>query len=131
MELPKCEYKLVEDPDFKISSLALEEGLRSGAYTFVKQEEKSSSDTISLNGLFFKTIDLHSCSMITDETDNDSVARAEAEFNRDMAEIQAQDKRYEMDQKKIDSQYQAYQAEEESLKSVLSENVKRGYKTFG
>lgn len=130
IELPKCEYKLVEDPDFKISSLALEEGLRSGAYTFVQQAEQSSSDTISLNGLYFKTIDLSSCSMVTDETDQDMVTKAEAEFNRDMAEIQVQDKRYEMDQKKIDTQYQAYLAEEESLKTILSKNVERSYKTF-
>lgn len=130
IEVPKCEYKLVEDPSFSISSLALEEGLRSGAYTLVQQSDTSTTETITLNGLYFNTVDLNSCSMITDETDEDAVAKAEAEFNREMAEIQIQDKRYEMDQKKIDTQYQAYLAEEESLKTALSKNIEHSYKTF-
>ena len=131
IEVPKYEYKLVEDTDFSISSLALEEGLRSGAYTLVQQSDTSTTQTITLNGLFFNTIDLSSCSMISDETDDEEVAKAEAEFNREMSEIQIKDKRYEMDQKKIDTQYQAYLSEEESLKSALSKNVERSFKTFG
>ncbi|MBR6098788.1 hypothetical protein IKP85_03500 [bacterium] len=131
IEVPEKEYQLVEDPNFSINSLALEEGLRSGAYTLVQQSETSTTKTITLNGLFFNTIDLSSCSMITDETDQEAVNRAEAEYNKEMAEIQIKDKRYEMDQKKIDTQYQAYLAEEESIKSVLSKNVERSFKTFG
>ena len=57
--------------------------------------------------------------------------KAEAEYNRDMQEIQMQDKRYEMDQKKIDTQYDALTKEEESIKSVLKNNTERSYKTFG
>lgn len=48
-----------------------------------------------------------------------------------MEEIQAEDKRFEIDQKKIDTQYKALQAEEESIKSVLSKNVERSFKAFG
>ena len=48
-----------------------------------------------------------------------------------MAEIQAKDKEYEIDQKKIDTQYKALQTEEESIKTILSKNVERSFKTFG
>ena len=130
-EIGTGEYKLVEDEEFSISSLALEEGLRSGAYTLVKESEKADTTTIKLNGKNFNTIDLSSCSVITDEVDQNAVNIAEAEYNRDMAEVQQKDKRYEMDQKKIDNQYQAYLAEEESIKTVLGKNVERSFKTFG
>ena len=131
VEVPKYDYQLVEDEEFSISSIALEEGLRSGTYTLVQQTEKDTANTIKLNGKNFNTIDLSSCSIITDEIDNNAVARAEAEYNRDMAEVQQKDKRYEMDQKKIDTQYQAYLNEEESIKTVLGKNIERSFKTFG
>ena len=69
--------------------------------------------------------------MITDETEQAAIDKAEAEYNKSMQEIQAKDKRYELDQKKIDTQYNAYLAEEESIKSVLNKNVERSFKTFG
>ena len=51
--VPKYEDRLVEDPDFKMTSLELEEGLRSGAYTLVKEAAKSSTTTILLNGVYY------------------------------------------------------------------------------
>ena len=48
-----------------------------------------------------------------------------------MEEIQAKDKRYELDQKKIDTEYNAYLQEEESIKTVLNKNIERSFKTFG
>ncbi len=130
-EVDVYETKLVEDPGFSISSLALEQGLRSGAYTLVKESDGETTQSVSINGLFYETVALSSCSMITDETEQAAIDKAEAEYNKSMQEIQAKDKRYELDQKKIDTQYNAYLAEEESIKSVLNKNVERSFKTFG
>ncbi len=130
-EIDVYETQLVEDPGFSISSLALEQGLRSGAYTLVKESDSESTQAISINGLFYETVALSSCSSITDETEQAAVDKAEAEYNKSMQEIQAKDKRYEFDQKKIDTQYNAYLAEEESIKNVLNKNVERSFKTFG
>lgn len=129
--VPKYEDRLVEDPDFKMTSLELEEGLRSGAYTLVKEAAKSSTTTILLNGVYYDVVSLSCCSVISDEAEDKLIEKAEAEYNRDMQEIQMQDKRYEMDQKKIDTQYDALTKEEESIKSVLKNNTERSYKTFG
>jgi len=131
VEVPKYEYELVADEEFSISSIALEEGLRSGALTLVKESKEETTKTIKLNGKNFNTVDLSSCSVITDEVDQSAVAIAEAEYNKDMAELQQKDKRFDMDQKKIDTQYQAYLHEEESIKTVLGKNVERSFKTFG
>ena len=131
IEVDKYRDELVLDPDFKMTSLQLEEGLRSGAYTLVKPADKSTTQTLLLNGVYYNTISLSCCSIITDEAQSDLIDKAEAEYNRDMQEIQLQDKRYEMDQKKIDTEYNACLAEEESIKTVLSKNVERSFKTFG
>ena len=48
-----------------------------------------------------------------------------------MKKIQTKDKRYEMDQKKIDTEYDALLNEEESIKNVINKNVERSFKTFG
>ena len=130
-EVDVYKTELVEDPNFSISSMALEQGLRSGALQLVKQANEESTQTVSLNGLFFEVVSLSTCSVITDQAEEEAAQRAEAEYNKAMEEIQAKDKRYELDQKKIDTEYNAYLQEEESIKSVLNKNVERSFKTFG
>ena len=85
----------------------------------------------NINGTDYELVSLDSCTAIVDKQDDNALALAEAEYEKGMEAIQAQDKRYEMDQKKIDTQYDALIAEEESLKSVLDKNVERSFKTFG
>jgi len=130
-EVDKYETRLVEDKSFSVSSKTLEEGLRSGAYQLVKEAGKESTQTISLNGLFYEVISLSTCSTVVDKAEEEAAQRAEAEYNKAMQEVQSKDKRYEMDQKKIDTEYNAYLQEEESIKTVLSKNVERSFKTFG
>ena len=79
----------------------------------------------------FEIVSWQTCTIIVDKQDEAKLAKAEAEYNKGMEEIQAEDKRFEIDQKKIDTQYKALQAEEESIKSVLSKNVERSFKAFG
>jgi hypothetical protein len=122
--------QLVPDNDFSINSLTLEDGLRSGAYTLVREADGQTSQTISIRGVFYDTVSLSEASIITDQTEEAAIKKAEAEYEKDMAEVQSKDKKFEMDQKKIDTQYQAYLQEEESIKNVLSKNVERSYNTF-
>lgn len=130
-EFDVMETTFVRDTSFSISSNALEQGLRSGAYTLIRKVSDESSSTISIGNAFFETQSLNSCTSITDETDDAAVDKAEAEYNMAMEEIQIKDKKYESDQKKIDTEYTACQTEEESIKTVLNKNVERSFKTFG
>ena len=126
------ETKLVEDPDFdSITSAELEKGLRDGTYSLVKKADENSTQTQKINGMDFEIVSWQTCTIIVDKQDEAKLAKAEAEYNKGMEEIQAEDKRFEIDQKKIDTQYKALQAEEESIKSVLSKNVERSFKAFG
>ena len=131
-DVPIMETKLVEDPDFdSITSAELEKGLRDGTYSLVKKADENSTQTQKINGMDFEIVSWQTCTIIVDKQDEAKLAKAEAEYNKGMEEIQAEDKRFEIDQKKIDTQYKALQAEEESIKSVLSKNVERSFKAFG
>lgn len=130
-EVDVLETQLVEDKSFSITQQALEQGLRSGALQLVREVGDETTQTVSLNGLFYEVVSLSTCSVITDKAEEDAANRAEAEYNKAMQEIQSKDKRYEMDQKKIDTEYNACLQEEESIKTVLNKNVERSFKTFG
>lgn len=131
-EVPVYENVLVEDKDFGgLTSLELETGIRNGRYQLVSPAAEDSTQGFNINGTDYELVSLDSCTAIVDKQDDNALALAEVEYEKGMEAIQAQDKRYEMDQKKIDTQYDALIAEEESLKSVLDKNVERSFKTFG
>lgn len=131
-EVPIYETVLVEDENFGgLSSLELETGIRNGRYQLVSPAKEGSTQGFNINGTDYELVSLDSCTAIVDKQDDNALALAEAEYEKGMEAIQAQDKRYEIDQKKIDTQYDALIAEEESLKSVLNKNVERSFKTFG
>ena len=126
------EMQLVKDPDFAgLSSAELEKGLREGTYTLVQKAAENSTQKVTINGTDYELVSWQTCTDIVDKQDEAKLAIAEAEYEKGMAEIQAKDKEYEIDQKKIDTQYKALQTEEESIKTILSKNVERSFKTFG
>lgn len=130
-ETPIYEYQMVEDTNFGgISSLELETGIRNGRYQLVKVASDGSTQATKINGMDYELVSLDSCTAIVDKQDDNALALAESEYNKDMQAIQAKDKRYEIDQKKIDTQYEALLAEEESIKTVLDKNVERSFNAF-
>lgn len=130
-EVPVYEYEMVEDENFGgLSSLQLETGIRNGRYQLVKLASDGSTQALSINGMDYELVSLDSCTAIVDKQDDNALAIAESEYNTDMEKIQAKDKRYEIDQKKIDTQYEALLAEEESIKNVLNKNVERSFNAF-
>lgn len=131
-EVPVYEDVLIPDEKFGgLSSLELETGIRNGRYQLVCPAKENSTQAMTINGTDYELVSLDSCTSIVDKQDDNALASAEAEYNKDMEKIQSKDKRYEMDQKKIDTQYDALLAEEESIKSALNKNVERSFKTFG
>lgn len=47
-----------------------------------------------------------------------------------MREIQNEDKKFDQDLKKLDTEHSALQTEYESVKSVIDKNVERSFKAF-
>lgn len=67
---------------------------------------------------------------IREDEDRRQLARAEGEYNRTMADIQAKDKRFDLQLKTIDTEHQAITTEIESVKKVIDKNIERSFKIF-
>lgn len=131
-EVPIYETRLVPDDEYEgLTSMELEMGLKSGKYQLITQASDKSSQNLNINGTDYELVSLSSCTAISEQTDEQALALAEADYEKGMQEIQAKDKRYELDQKKIDTEYNALMTEEESVKSVIDKNVERSFKAFG
>jgi len=70
------------------------------------------------------------CADITEQTDNLAVARAEAEYKRNMNKIESKDKRFDLELKNIDTEHNSLQTEYDSIKSVIDKNVERNFKLY-
>lgn len=131
-EVPIMETRLVEDPDYDgISSAELEMGLKSGKYQLITPANENSNQKINVNGTDYELVSLSACTTISEMQNEQDLALAQAEYEKDMKKIQTKDKRYELDQKRIDTEYDALLTEEESIKNVINKNVERSFKTFG
>lgn len=59
-----------------------------------------------------------------------AIAVAEVKYKNAITEIENQDKKYDQDLKKLDSEHSALQTEYDSIKSVIDKNVERSFKAF-
>lgn len=110
-------YKVLEN-GLAASSEWIEFALESGL-VHMEQVDKSFN---------WKSLDYKTCSAITEETSSDASAKAEAEYNRAMKDIDAKDSLYDMQLKNLDTEHSALQTEYDSLKSVMSKNIDRTFK---
>lgn len=62
--------------------------------------------------------------------DDAEVAKAEADYETAMAEIQAKDKRFDLQLETIDTEHNAVQQEMESVGKVMDKNIERTFKIF-
>lgn len=67
---------------------------------------------------------------ITEQEDKSAIAIAEQEYTSAMDKIESQDKQFDMQLNKLDSEHTAMQTEYEQLQKVISKNVENSYKTF-
>ena len=67
---------------------------------------------------------------ITEQKDEEAIARAEVEYTKTLKEIEVKDKQYDTDLKKLDTEHNALQTEYDSIKGVLTKNVERSFKVF-
>ena len=64
----------------------------------------------------------------TTDIDKTALAKAEAEYNHDLKEINQKDKQYDLNLSKLESERSALTTEYDSIKKVIDENIER---TFG
>jgi hypothetical protein len=67
---------------------------------------------------------------IQEVTDERAVAKAEAKYTQDMADLENQDNKLDLELNKLDTEHSALQTEYDSVKNVLDKNVESSFKVF-
>ncbi len=62
--------------------------------------------------------------------DNTDLAKAEAEYEATMADIETKDKQFDLELQNINTEHTAVQAELDTVKKVISKNIDRSFKIF-
>lgn len=123
-------YKLLED-DLLTNSSWLQFALEHGVVTLEKvQYVDEAEDETGLSTTQWMATAYSSCTDITETEDDVAIAKAEAEYNKKLREIEAKDKKYDNDIKKLDTEHNALQTEYESVKGVIEKNTERSFKAF-
>jgi len=65
-----------------------------------------------------------------EEDDKTQLAKAEANYDTTMADINSKDKRFDLELKTIDTEHEAIQTEIDSVKKVIDKNIERSFKIF-
>ena len=110
---------------------ALETGLAHSAewIKFALESGLVSMEQVDVKKQWVSTM-YSNCSNITESQVDVDITVAEAEYNKTMNEIEAKDKRYDIELKNIDTEHQSLQTEYETIKSVIDKNVERNFKMF-
>ena len=113
------------------SSEWLRFALESGEVTLEKVVFNEDYDTTTeLENKTWTAVAWSSTTDIVEVEDELAITRAEVKYNQAMREIQAKDKEYDNDIKKLDTEHNALQTEYDSIKSVMDKNMERSFKAF-
>ena len=67
---------------------------------------------------------------ITEESDDTDLAKAEAEYNTALQNLESKDKQYDNELKNLDTEHSALQSEYDSVQTTIQKNVERSFKAF-
>lgn len=109
------------DPDW------LERQIKSGNLFLREYNETGGSDG---KGSFDQVSWTSGDDSMSEEDDKSQIAKAEADYDVTMADIQSKDKRFDLQLKQIDTEHQAIQTEMDTVKKVIDKNIERSFKIF-
>ena len=105
--------------------------LESGEITLEKVVFNEDYDTTTeLENKTWTATSWSSTADIVEVTDELAITKAEVKYNQALRDIQAKDKEYDNDIKKLDTEHNALQTEYDSIKGVLDKNMERSFKAF-
>lgn len=67
---------------------------------------------------------------VTEVTDDAGINKIKAKFDADLLNLQGQEKKLDLDLRKIDTLHNALQTEYDAVKKVIEKNIDRSFKTF-
>ena len=115
---------VVIDDSLASDSNWLQFALTNGMVTISQAGLRSNSD------ITWEGIEFTSTSDISEAADESKIAKAEAEYEKTMQEIQIEDKKLERQMTKLDTEHSALEKELESIKGVMDKNTERSFAAF-
>jgi hypothetical protein len=109
----------------------LEQYLRNGTYSLAREADEYTQDPINIGGTDYQKLDWRTVPALSDELYTADDSAAEDKYDRTTAEINSQDKKLQLEQANIDTQYKAITSEKEAVKKILDTNAQSSFKYFG
>jgi hypothetical protein len=112
---------------------SLEDGIRDGTYVLLKQANPFSQSIMtnpaSLTGNY-ESVDWRQVSEIYDDLFTANDAKAEDEYDRQIAQVQQKDKKLTLQMQRIETEHKAIESEMEAVKKVIQQSTEGAFKTF-
>lgn len=105
------------------------EMIESGQFMLQEFTVKTTSDGISEDAKWFDT-SVSSNTQLSIETDSTDLAKAEAEYNAETAKVNRKEKLLDNDLKAVDTERQALTTEQDSIKTLIQDNIKGSFELF-
>ncbi len=131
----KVTYKELDENLMK-SEAWIQFALEHGIVTLVRAQYINPSEDsgkfieITSEGITWEPTVWSSCVDISSVDDEAAIAKAEAEYNHKLNEIEVKDKKYDNEIKKLDTEHNALQTEFDSIKEIINKNEERSFKAF-
>ena len=123
-------YKVLED-GLMNSSDWLKNALENGTVTLERVEFVEEAEVgTGLADCKWNSIIWTNAVDITEEEDSVAITKAEVEYKQALNDIEAKDKQYDNQLKRLDTEHNALQTEYDSIKELISKNVERTLKMY-
>ncbi len=124
-------WTVLSDADLN-STKWIQYALQNGTVTLeVAQYAETSDDENAVDNIEWKSVIYTSAlDIVETDADDSTLAKAEAEYNYALQQIQAKDKEYDNELKALDTEHTALETEYDSVKQTIEKNVERSFKAF-
>ena len=106
-----------------ITSTQMYEMIQSGQFTLQQSSTANNTTTWSDTSVSSNTL-------IAISSDNTNLAKAEAEYNAATAKINSKEKQLDQQLKEMDTEHSALSTEQDSIKSLIKDNVDKTFNLF-
>lgn len=108
----------------------LEANLRSGQYSLIQYADEFTQSPINIDSYDYEEIDWRTLPSLNDELYNGDDTDAENKYDKIVSEINAQDKKLQLEQTSVETEYKAVTSEKEAVKKILDTNAQSSFKYF-
>jgi len=108
----------------------LEAAIRAGVITISTEKDQYTQTSYTVGAKDYELTDWRTLPVIADELYKGDDVDAENKYDRTIAQVNAQDKKLQLEQSSIEVEYKAVTSEKEAVKKILDTNAASSFKYF-